>query len=454
MTGPRGQRPLGDLKIVVRPISSLKPNPRSARTHSRRQVRKIGHSIRVLGFNCPILVDDEDNILAGNAVFKAAKVLGMTTVPTVCLSHMTEAEKRAFVIAHNRLAEEAGWDRSLLAAEFKSLFEIAPELDLTITGFEFGEIEFIIDALDQAKTDALDDVAPSDPGIPVVTRHGDLWQLDGHRVLCADATQPESYARVLQGQLAQMVFADPPYNVPIDGHVSGLGQVKHADFPMASGEMSEDEFTAFLTTPLEQIRIHSADGAIAFACMDWRHYRELLVAARAAKLALKNLVVWVKTNAGMGTFYRSRHELIAVFKVGTAPHINNFELGQHGRYRTNVWTYPGVNSFGTGRDDAIAMHPTVKPVALVADAIKDCSRRNGLILDPFLGSGTTVIAAELTGRRAAGFELDPRYVDTIIRRWQRMTGKDAVLVATGEAYETVANVRGAEPEEAATCKPK
>ena len=290
MTGPRGQRPHDDLKIVFLPISSLKPNPRNARTHTRRQIRKIAHSIRALGFNCPIIIDDEENILAGNAVLKAAESMGMTGVPTMRLSHMTEAEKRAFVIAHNRLAEEAGWDRSLLAVEFKALFELAPELDLTITGFEFGEIEFIIDALDQAKTDALDDVAPSDPGIPVVTRHGDLWQLDRHRVLCVDATQPESYARVLQGQLAQMVFADPPYNVPIDGHVSGLGQVKHADFPMASGELSDDEFAAFLTIPLEQIRIHSTDGAIAFVCMDWRHYDELLVAARAAKLALKNLL--------------------------------------------------------------------------------------------------------------------------------------------------------------------
>ena len=247
-----------------------------------------------------------------------------------------------------------------------------------------------------------------------------------------------------------MVFTDPPYNVPIGGHVSGLGQVKHAEFPMASGEMSEYAFKAFLTVTFEYIRAHTADGAIAYVFMDWGHLYPLLGAGRAAKLTLKNLCVWAKTNAGMGSFYRSQHEFVAVFKIGTAPHINSFELGQHGqhgRYRTNVWTYPGVNSFGTGRDAALAMHPTVKPVALVADAIKDCSKRNGLILDPFLGSGTTVIAAELTGRRAAGFELEPRYVDTIIRRWQRMTGKDAVLAATGETFETVANARAAAREE-------
>jgi DNA modification methylase len=445
-----GRGPLDDMEVVVRPLSSLKSNPRNARTHSRRQLRQIADSIEAFGFNNPILVDESHFILAGHGRVEAAKLLGLTDVPTVCLAHMTEAEKRAYVIADNRLAEKAGWDAEILAIEFETLFEIAPEFDLTITGFEIAEIDLIIQDHDnEAEPDALDDVAPPDADAPVVTRHGDLWQLDRHRVLCADATQPEAYDRLLAGEAAQMVFTDPPYNVPIGGHVSGLGQVQHADFPMASGEMSEDEFTAFLTTLFEQIRLHSADGGIAFVCMDWRHFYELLVAGRTAKLALKNLCVWAKTNAGMGTFYRSQHELVAVFKVGDGPHINSFELGQYGRYRTNVWTYPGANSFGTGRDEALAMHPTVKPVALVADAIKDCSKRNGLILDPFLGSGTTVIAAESTGRRAAGFELDPRYVDCVIRRWQQMTGKEAVLAETGQTFATVADARATELEEVA-----
>ena len=391
----RDLRPHGDLKVVVQPLSSLKLNRRNARTHSPRQIRQIADSIRAFGFNNPILVDKNNLIAAGHGRAKAAKLLGMTEVPTVRLSHMTEAQMRAYVIADNRLAEKAGWDDEILAIEFQTLFEIAPELDLTITGFEISEIDRIIqDHDDEPEPDALDDVAPPDAAAPVVTRCGDLWQLGSHQVLCDDATRPEAYARLLQGERAQMVFADPPYNVAIGGHVSGLGQIKYAEFPMASGEMSEDEFSAFLTIVHEQIRERSANGAIAFVCMDWRHLYELLVAGRAAKLALKNLCVWVKTNAGMGTFYRSQHELIAAFKVGNGPHVNSFELGQHGRYRTNVWTYPGVNSFGTGRDEALAMHPTVKPVALVADAIEDCSKRNGLILDPFLGSGTTVIAAE------------------------------------------------------------
>jgi DNA modification methylase len=442
----RDLRPLGDLKVVVQPLSSLKLNRRNARTHSPRQIRQIADGIRAFGFNNPILVYKNNLIVAGHGRAKAAKLLGMTEVPTVRLSHMTEAQMRAYVIADNRLAEKAGWDDEILA----TLFEIAPKLDLTITGFEISEIDRIIqDHDDEVEPDALDDVAPPDAAAPVVTRCGDLWQLDRHRVLCADATQPEAYRHLLPGGQAQMTFADVPYNLPIGGHVSGLGRVQHAEFPMASGELSEDKYTALLTTAFDHIPANSADGAIAYVCIDWRHLRELLAAGDAAHLTLKNLCVWVKTNAGMGTFYRSQHELIAVFKVGTAPHINSFELGQHGRYRTNVWTYPGVNSFGTGRDEALAMHPTVKPVALVADAIRDCSKRNGLILDPFLGSGTTVIAAELTGRRAAGFELDPRYVDTIIRRWQQMTGKHAILAETGETFETVANARGAEPEEAA-----
>ena len=432
-----------------RSLSELKPNPRNARTHSRRQIRQIADSIAAFDFNNPILVDEEDFIIAGHGRFEAAKLLGMSEVPTVCLAHMSEAEKRAYVIADNKLAEKAGWDKEILAIEFETLFELAPELDLTVTGFEIAEIDLIIGDKAASEPDVLDEFSPPQAEAPVVTRPGDLWQLGEHRVLCGDATQEESYVRLLQGERAQMVFTDPPYNVPINGHVSGLGRVQHPEFPMASGEMSDEAFTAFLTTILERIESHSTDGAIAFVCMDWRHLHELLAAGRATKLTLKNLCVWVKTNAGMGTFYRSQHELIAVFKLGDGPHINSFELGQHGRRRTNVWTYPGFNAFGAGRDAALAMHPTVKPVALIADAMKDCSKRNGLILDPFLGSGTTILAAEVTGRRAAGLELDPRYVDCAIRRWQQMTGNAAVLAATGESFETVAAARAEEGKEAA-----
>jgi DNA modification methylase len=446
----RGPRPLDDLKVIVRSLSHLKPNPRNARMHSRRQIRQIADSIQAFGFNNPVLVDEDGLLIAGHGRVEAAKLLGMGEVPTVCLALMSEEQKRPYVIADNRLAEKAGWDKEILAVEFETLFEMAPELDLTVTGFELAEIDLIIgDKAVAGEPDVLDEFSPPQAKALVVTRPGDLWQLGDHRVLCADATQEDSYICLLQGHQAQMVFADPPYNVPIRGHVSGLGHAQHAEFPMASGEMSDAAYTAFLTTSLEKIETHSSSGAIAFVCMDWRHLYELLAAGRATKLTLKNVCVWVKTNAGMGTFYRSQHELIAVFKVGDGPHINSFELGQYGRRRTNVWTYPGFNSFGAGRDATLAMHPTVKPVALIADAIKDCSKRNGLILDPFLGSGTTILAAEVTGRRAAGLELDPRYVDCAVRRWQRATGKFALLGATDESFEAIAAARAGEVKEAA-----
>jgi DNA modification methylase len=422
----------------MRPLSSLKPNPRNARTHSRRQIDQIADSIRTIGFNNAILIDEDGTIIAGHGRIAAAKKLGMSEVPTVCLSHMTDAQKRAYILADNRLAEKAGWDEEILAIEFQALLEIAPELDLTITGFEIAEIDLTLGRYeDGLEPDDLDELPGLDPEAPVITRAGDLWQLGRHRVLCADATAAASYATLLQGEAVQMTFTDPPYNVPIGGHVLKTNTGRHADFVMASGEMSEAEFSAFLITVLQHVANVSVDGAIAFVCIDWRHLAEVLQAARAVGLEQKNLCVWVKTNAGMGTFYRSQHEMIAVLKVGTAPHINSFELGQHGRRRTNVWTYPGVNGFGGNRDAALAMHPTVKPVRMVADAIQDCSKRNGLILDPFLGSGTTLIAAEKTGRRCAGLELDPRFVDTIIRRWEDMTGKQAVLAATGQTFAAV-----------------
>lgn len=431
------------MRVSLRPVAELSLNPRNARTHTRRQIRQIADSISAFGFNNPVLIDGEGMIMAGHGRVAAAQLLGLSEVPTVCLSHMSEAEKRAYVIADNKLAEKAGWDEDILAIEFEALFELDPELDLTLTGFEIAEIDLVLqDDDEEQKLDALDEVPTLDTDAPVIARVGDLWQLGRHRVLCADATDEAAYPRLLEGERAQMVFTDPPYNVPIAGHVSGLGGVRHAEFPMATGEMTEEQFRGFLGSVLGNSARHSRDGAIAFVCMDWRHLYELLTAGRTQNLTLKNLCVWAKTNAGMGTFYRSQHEFIAVFKIGTAPHINSFELGQHGRRRTNVWTYPGVNTFGRGRDAALAMHPTVKPIALVADAIEDCSKRHGLILDPFLGSGTTVIAAERTGRRASGMELDPRYVDVIIERWQRMTGQPAILAATGQTFAQLARERG------------
>jgi DNA modification methylase len=287
-----------------------------------------------------------------------------------------------------------------------------------------------------------DAVPPLTDAVSAVTRSGDLWLLGRHRLLCGDSRNLETFGHLLGNERADLIFADPPYNVPIDGHVCGLGRIRHREFAMGVGEMSREVFTAFLRQTLGHAASRCRDGAIAFICMDWRHMGELLSAGQAVFSELKNLCVWNKTNGGMGTFYRSKHELVFVFKVGNAPHTNTFGLGGTGRYRTNVWDYAGVNSLRPGRNEEAAMHPTVKPVALVAEGIKDCSRRGEVVLDPFAGSGSTLIAAHKTGRRARLVEFDPAYCDRILRRFEQVTGKPAVLAATGQPFEVVAEERG------------
>jgi DNA modification methylase len=271
-----------------------------------------------------------------------------------------------------------------------------------------------------------------------VTRAGDLWILDKHRLFCGDALQAESYARVMGTEKADMMFADAPYNVPIAGHASGLGAVKHSNFAMASGELSAAEFEAFLKTSLGYAAHCSRNGAVHFVCGDWRHIPEMLAAGEAIYSKLINLCIWNKSNAGMGSLYRSKHELIFVFKVGNGAHINNVALGRHGRHRTNVWDYVSQNALNGTSKSKLALHPTVKPVAMIADAIRDCSNRGGLILDPFGGVGTTLVAAERTGRRARVIELDPHYVDTSIERWQRLIGGVAMHADTGQPFTRLA----------------
>jgi DNA modification methylase len=430
-------------QVQIIPVSQLTPYKGNARIHSKRQIRQIADSIGRFGFVNPILIDDAGQIIAGHGRVEAAKLRGIAAVPVLRLSHLSDAEKRAYVLADNRIAQQAGWDREILAIELQRLIDLDFEVELT--GFSTADIDIVLDAAAEAQDGppGPEDEVPDVPAAAAtVSRPGDLWALGAHRLLCGNALDPAAYQALMAGELAEMVFTDPPYNVPIDGHVSGHGRIRHHDFAMASGEMSEDEFTAFLRAVFERLAGVSRDGAIHFMCMDWRHLGEMLAAGRAVCSELKNLVVWNKTNAGMGSFYRSKHELVFVWKIGTAPHVNTFELGQHGRYRTNVWDYAGVNTMRAGRLEELAMHPTVKPVAMVADAIKDCSRRKGIILDPFMGSGTTLIAAERTGRRGRGIELDPAYVEVAVRRWQSYTGKAATLVATGQSFEDVAEQRG------------
>lgn len=404
--------------------TALKANPRNARTHSNKQICQIAKSIKIFGFTNPILIDEHNVILAGHGRVEAAKLMGLKTIPCRPLANMSHAQKRAYVLADNKLALNAGWDEELLAIELGELQDIELEFDLDVTGFSIPEIDGLIEGLaPEEPGDPTDDVSPQDA--PRRCQPGDVWELGRHRLICGDALNPDVVQRLVNSERARMVFTDPPYNVPIDGHVGGLGNIKHREFAMASGEMTSGEFTAFLTTAFRNLANVSTDGAIHFICMDWRHMAEMITAGSEVYSELKNLIVWEKDNGGMGTFYRSRHELIFAYKVGNAPHLNNFELGQHGRYRTNVWAYRGVNTMKAGRLDELALHPTVKPVQMIADAIKDVSGRGDVVLDLFGGSGSTLIAAEKTGRRAFLCEIDPIYCDRIISRWEAYTKDDA-----------------------------
>lgn len=425
------------MNIENKQISSLRPYAGNARTHSKKQVTQIAESIRRFGFTNPVLVSDDDQILAGHGRVMGARKLGMTAVPTIRLSHLSETERRAYVIADNKLALNAGWDKELLSIELQALIDL--DFDMSLTGFSLAEIDFTLD--EARESDPSAPAEPEDEVLPLpeapVTRTGDLWLLGRHKLLCGDARTRDDYDLLLSAERVNMIFTDPPYNVPNDGHVSGLGNVRHREFAMAAGEMSSSAFTDFLATTLGEAARRCEDGAIAFVCMDWRHIGELWAAGASVFNELKNVCVWNKTNAGMGTFYRSKHELVFVYKVGTAPHVNSFGLGDTGRYRTNVWDYAGVNSMSAGRMEELAMHPTVKPTALVADAIRDCSKRGGIVLDGFGGSGTTLIAAEKTGRSARLIEFDPAYCDTIIRRFEKLTGKHAVFASTEQNFEDV-----------------
>jgi len=420
------------------PIDALKAWDRNARTHSDRQLRQLAASMREFGFIEPLLIDERKRIIAGHGRLATAKLIGLSEVPTLVAANLTEAQKRALVIAHNRLAELSGWDRELLKIELGELVEIDYAVELT--GFSTGEIDVLLDEPASTATNT-DDVLPELPDGPAVTTHGDIWRLGPHRIACGDALKPETFRQLLGREKAQMAFADPPYNVPVNGHVSGLGKRRHREFAMASGEMSTAEFTTFLIGSFTRMAEALADGAIAYVCMDWAHTSELLTAAAKTFGQPKQMCVWTKTNGGMGGFYRSAHELVWVLKNGSGRHINNFGLGEHGRYRTNVWNYAGANSFSSKRDEMLALHPTVKPTALVADAIRDCSKRNSLILDPFGGSGTTLIAAERTGRIARLIEFDPLYVDVTVRRWEAMTGMSATLSTTNAPFREVEKQR-------------
>ena len=430
-------------EIELIAVSALKPYAGNARTHSKAQVKQIARSIERFGFTNPVLVDDDNGIIAGHGRVLAATLLNIAEVPCLRLNSLSNADKRAYILADNKLALNAGWDKELLAIELQGLIEA--NYDIDVTGFSVAEIDIVVgEARDAAAegSDAAEDAIPERASV-AVSRAGDIWQLGRHRLICGDAQASQSFLALLGDDKVDAVFTDPPYNVPIDGHVGGKGEVKHREFAFGAGEMSKQAFTEFLTTTLGHTAAAARNGAICFVCMDWRHMGELLAAGEQVFSELKNVCVWNKTNGGMGTFYRSKHEMVFVFKVGTAPHLNTFGLGNGGRYRTNVWDYAGISSMSKTRAEELAMHPTVKPVALVADAILDVTKRGSLVLDPFGGSGTTLVAAEKTGRVARLIEFDPLYCDVIVRRFEAYTGKRAVLASSGESFEAVSEARAA-----------
>ena len=435
-----------DLPVIVRPIDGLKANPRNARKHTPSQIAKLTKAVKAFGFTAPIIVGSDDEILAGHARLQAAKAAGLVEVPTISLAHLKSEDQRAFMLGDNMLAGLSTWDDDLLKIELLDLGNFDLGLTLADLGFDTPEMNRILFTEDNGKMAVEDDEAPPAVAAVAVSAVGDVWVLGQHRLVCGDARETEAYARLMpDGEAARVIVADPPYNVPVKGHVTKR-DADRREFAMGVGEMTVAEFTAFLATTLGQAAIRAVDGAIAYVFMDWRHMSEALEAGQQAVGELKNLVVWAKPNAGMGAFYRSQHELVFVFKKGRAQHVNNFGLGEHGRYRTNVWSYPGASGFHANRDDDLALHVTPKPVAMIAEALLDVSHMDEIVLDPFGGSGSTLMAAEQTGRRARLIELDPLYCDVICRRFFA-GGGDVTLEATGQSFNTVGAERAAEAME-------
>ena len=407
-----------NLEIRYRPVAELTPDPNNARTHPKRQIEQLKASIEAFGFTNPILADETGAMIAGHGRLIAATALGMRDVPVITLEGLSGPQKRALRLADNKIALNAGWDVEILQAELADLASVDVEIDPILTGFSTGEIDVILDGAE----DPDDEVIPAVPKTSR-TRPGDIWVLGGHRLGCGDSRDTAFLQRVMgAGAQADAAFLDPPYNVKISGHANAKG--RHPEFAMASGEMDEAGFRAFLTETLGAATRVSRDGAVHFICMDWRHMDDVAVVERALYGARLNLCIWNKSNAGMGSLYRSKHELVFVYRVGDAPHLNMVELGKHGRNRTNVWDYASVNSLKGSRREDLALHPTVKPTGLVADAIRDVTKHGELVLDTFLGSGTTLIAAERTGRRFRGCDIDPGYVDVALDRWSALTGRE------------------------------
>jgi DNA modification methylase len=436
---------------MVRP-EQLTPNPKNARIHSERQIKQIARSNEEFGVINPIIVGPDYTIVAGHGRFAAAKLRGDLQVPVLVVEGLTPVQLRAYALADNKLGDLSSFDTQLLIEEIEGIIADSPEFDITTAGFVTAELDAMTGVIRTGELNDLDDDPPPMPSRRrAVSREGDLWDLDSHRLACGDSTKAGLIEGLLGDEPARLMLSDVPFNLKIEGFASGLGRKAHADFAMATGEMTYYQYVGFLRRSITASMAHLVDGAMVLLFIDWRHAAEMLDAGRATGLDLKNILVWAKDNAGMGSMWRSQHELIIAFKHGNAPHVNNVQLGVHGRHRSNVLQYPGMNSMTKGRGKALETHATVKPVALIADLILDVSNRGDIVLDPFGGSGTAIVAAEKTGRRARLAEINPGFVDVSVERWQSLTGGTALLAATGQTFAEVARERlgdAADPKEA------
>ena len=421
-----------DLCVTYINTDEIKEYVNNTKIHSRKQITQIKKSIMEFGYINPILIDERNEIIAGHGRLRAAIEAGMSQIPVIQIGHLSEAQKKTYRIADNKLTENGEWDINLLQIEFKSIEALDSDIKLDATGFAVEEIDNIFKA-GEKEADVKSNIVPYINEDEIISKEGDIWLLGKHKIICGNALEEPTYKILFEDKQADMIFTDPPFNVSVNGHVCGNGSVKHDEFKYASGEMSSTEFQEFLKKAFGLLKSFSKSGSLSYICMDWRHIKEIINAADGVYDELKNLCVWNKNNAGMGSFYRSKHELVFVFKNGSKPHINNINLGTNGRYRTNVWDYAGVNAFGKEQQN-LKMHPTVKPAELIKDAILDASNRNAIILDAFLGSGSTLIAAEQSNRICYGIEIEPKYIDTAIRRYEELTGKDAIHMQTGRKY--------------------
>jgi DNA modification methylase len=413
-------------------LDRLTDADRRTRRTSSAQFERVTRSIARFGILKPVLITSDGQIIDGHILVEAARRMALPDVECVIIDHLSKDELRLARLALNRIQETGEWDLDLLSLELGELADT--DLCLTLSGFNPDELDLIVNQ--GSILDELDRGVPTRPAMPV-SRSGDLWLLDQHRLLCGDALDPASYDLLLADRKIDCVFSDAPYNIKIEGVVSGLGKTTHKDFAMGVGEMSDEQFRSFLGEYLTRCKEHASPGAVIFACMDWRQVDLLMFAARDAGLHRINKAIWYKGTGGMGSLYRSAYEEVVVFCTEPTPATNNVQLGKNGRNRTNVWTYPGANRKGSSASKALGDHPTPKPVELVADALQDVSKRHDLVFDPFMGSGTTLIAAEAIGRTACGIELDPGYVDVAIIRWQQMTGQQAVHAASGKSFGEV-----------------